>query len=219
MLRIFPKTQFVLTSFLVHKYRKEDSYPVIQRVKGSQGYFPSIAHAEKAIRSLVEKYANHPGRAPYAFLLNEVPFDLAYKPVTINERLYDATGNLIDTTLCTGWSEVGVNKFPRKLPPYTGRKDEQIRFKRGTLVEHLDPVLGTSELMIVVRRPDTREKVESEKVKGLLPPPVLPLSDMYLCAPLDGKTERPCYATRLLEPTLPITDALKAEIKKDFSNK
>ncbi len=212
-------TIFVLSTFLVHKHWTEEYYPVIKRVRGERGYFPSVLRAEEAIRDLVSKYENHPGRSLYAFLVSEVPYDLAFNSSAIYERLYNAEGKLVDEARCEGWKSVGVKKAPEILPPCEGREDSQIRFTVGSIVEYLDPQSATSELMVVVQEPFSIEKVKRWKAKGTLPLPMGNIPDMYKCVPVDGESSRLCLPTRLVKRTQPLTESIKARLIKNFSNK
>lgn len=212
-------TIFVLGTYLIHKHWTEEYYPVVRRVRGQRGYFPSLSRAENAIGELVSKYENHPGRTPYAFLVSEVPYDLAFNREVIYERLYNAEGKLVDAIRCEGWASFGIDKSPQTVPPAEGREESQIRFKLGSLVEYLDPQSATSELMVVIREPFSIDRIKKWNTKVLGPLPMEDFADMYKCVSADGQSSRLCLPTRLIKPTLPLTESLKARLAKNFSDR
>ena len=181
------------------------------------GFFDSKQHAEEAMHTyidLLKDQAKQRGKEQdyYAdcfgfFIMERLvhnKFSTFYeKDLPCQCCSYTADGELND---CVALDEFGW---------YRGRKNEDIRFKVGDIVEVVDE--DFADLAIVGGLPLTTERYRQIKVNGECPSHFLDESDdCYLVYPLWGEEGTHYHPAnyKVFRPTKPVTEKMAAELKE-----
>lgn len=121
---------------------RKTHYPKYKVYEHSTYIFKSVEDAEKVIFSLSEKEDSN----IYAFYLYEIPFERAmFEELNcLSCRAYDSNGKLVEQTRCSGmWDEKPDEKYSK----FRGRPANNVRFKKGDIVEVYD---GRDEVQLAV---------------------------------------------------------------------
>ncbi|WP_300502480.1 hypothetical protein [uncultured Duncaniella sp.] len=194
---------------------------------GRISYYFSKDEAEKAIKANATLKSEE-SKSVYRYFLREVPagealYDGEYK----REWVYDATGKLLDHTLCsTCHCDIHTEHYI-----FGGREPEQIRFSAGDIVEWYDGY-GSVWLGVVVGTPYTvgrcREMYEtlrrSPRFAGLSDDKItFPLDfsdDSYLIVNTENYMESHVHVSShyVSAPTFPVPQNLLKRLASCFKN-
>lgn len=135
-------TVFILIVYDCQEYRRR--YPKYSVCERSRFYCSSLQGAEQLIGRILDPDDELNSHGPvHHFLVEEIAYDTPDYKYTCR-RLYDHQGNLIDQTLCHGYSDHGA---------YKGRPYSMMRFNIGDIVEIFNEYTKSVELGFVVHCP------------------------------------------------------------------
>ncbi len=146
------KSIFELT--LIQYCKDKPKYPKFEIFRWSLGYFSSLKKTEGAMKKCIAEKADLGlGNQPlFGFIIKEFVVDVLSYQHAKNRKSYLPDGTL--------WDECPVHEDAR-LEEFLGRPEENVRFRKGDLVEVLDG--DTVTLEIVYGTPRSPEGVRQIK--------------------------------------------------------
>lgn len=146
LLSVFEASAYFVNGSRKNRRQYSLRYKVYLR---ERAFFHSYYEAEKWIRNNYVKCSEPHHNNIFCFYVTELPYkQIIGRDSFVSCRLYDSEGRLIDRSSCMGSCIAGTTDS------FLGRKPEDIRFRRGDIVEfleHNDEV----ELGVVVGLPRT----------------------------------------------------------------
>lgn len=153
---------------------KLSHYPIYQVRTYSRAYATTLEDAERLMRQDIlyrkrQKETDDWMQDVFCYYISEKPLGIMLSNGEyLSQRMYDAEGSLIDTSLCsTGFRTYSPNicnmsEYDRNEDEtFHGRPEEQIRFHKGDLVEVL---MGHEvKLAVVVGTPPTTEWISKKR--------------------------------------------------------
>jgi hypothetical protein len=135
-------------------------YPEFDVVKTKLGFYSTLKKAESALKQDMKEGIKHEGWPTYCYYICEHPLDTSeMSHIGHRCRSYLPNGDLFDATMTSELPDA-----ERKLPKFKGRTPEQVRFKKGDIVEVLDSMCRVS-LGIVFKSPLTEEEVQNRYLR------------------------------------------------------
>ena len=165
-------TWFALTCYSEKHHLEKHPYPSYMIVEDLFGYFDSAEDAESLLR-----LSPNQDNGVYCYSIRELPMDFqCYEGESLSERIYLSDGqlwsirnhaDLIPDTIPPEYSESDFDRALSRRLLFEGRSPEEIRFKKGDIIEVFTPMVGgasSAELAIVVDTPPTKEDIKERMV-------------------------------------------------------
>ena len=178
------ETKFLLTWYLVGHFRTKDPYPEYTIYPCSVALLDSVEEAESIIRKR-DYYHDYFRAETYCHVISELPVGIQFSVgESLSERVYLPDGqlwsirnhdNLTAYTISPKYSESDYNRLITTNGRFGGRSPEEIRFKKGDIIEMFTPITGcwcNVELAIVIDTPPTKADIKERMVlyKNKWPP-------------------------------------------------
>lgn len=170
------ETKFLLTWYLMGFLGKRNPYPKFGALPFTVALLDSVEEAESILRKegikneiIYEEFHEK----TYCHVISELPMGIQFSVgESISERVYLPDGQLwgirdhdivIADAISPKYSESDYNRLISTRGRFGGRSPEEIRFKKGDIIEMFTPITGRGgsvELAVVVDTPPTKEDIK-----------------------------------------------------------
>lgn len=166
------ETKFLLTWYLMGFLGKRNPYPKFGALPFTVALLDSVEEAESILRKR-GFYHDFFQAETYCHVITELPMGIQFSVgESLSERVYLPDGQLwgirdhdivIADAISPKYSESDYNRLISTRGRFGGRSPEEIRFKKGDIIEMFTPITGRGgsvELAVVVDTPPTKEDIK-----------------------------------------------------------
>ena len=166
------ETKFLLTWYLMGFLGKRNPYPKFGALPFTVALLDSVEEAESILRKR-DYYHDYFHAETYCHIISELPMGIQFSVgESLSERVYLPDGQLwgirdhdivIADAISPKYSESDYNRLISTRGRFGGRSPEEIRFKKGDIIEMFTPIAGRGgsvELAVVVDTPPTKEDIK-----------------------------------------------------------
>ncbi len=184
--------------------RRRQHYPVYGVSRFVKGFCGSLEEAERFVKGLVDNELED----VFCYYVKEYPLNrrLVSEYYMESCRMYDAEGEPVDRTTCSGISDEG------EYPVFRGRMREMMRFGEGDIVEFVRG--GEVMLGFVVALPPSVERAWELDGKGLK----LDRSDdsYVVLTTSDYRSHHHVDCMDIFKPHFPVPDYMRRKLEGSY---